>query len=85
MSDPTGTLQVTALGEVPEVQAGDDLLSLLVAAATATIGAVLDNDIVVVSSKVVSKAEGRAVRDRSRFRRLSRAADQDDRAVGRGG
>lgn len=42
---------------VPEVQEGDDLAALLVAA----VGPLETGDVVVVSSKVVSKAEGRQV------------------------
>jgi len=47
---------------VPEVAAGDDLAALLVAALAAEDFALADGDVVVVTSKVVSKAEGRAVR-----------------------
>ena len=42
---------------VPEVAAGDDLAAIVVAA----VGALESGDVVVVSSKVVSKAEGRQV------------------------
>jgi coenzyme F420-0:L-glutamate ligase/coenzyme F420-1:gamma-L-glutamate ligase len=47
---------------VPEVAAGDDLAALLVTAVAAEDFALADGDVVVVTSKVVSKAEGRAVR-----------------------
>jgi coenzyme F420-0:L-glutamate ligase / coenzyme F420-1:gamma-L-glutamate ligase len=47
---------------VPEVAAGDDLAALLVSALAAEDFALADGDVVVVTSKVVSKAEGRAVR-----------------------
>ena len=47
---------------VPEVAAGDDLAALLVTALAAEDFALADGDVVVVTSKVVSKAEGRAVR-----------------------
>jgi coenzyme F420-0:L-glutamate ligase / coenzyme F420-1:gamma-L-glutamate ligase len=50
---------VQSLGPLPEVTAGDDLASLLAAAAPSDLG---DGDIVVVAHKVVSKAEGRTVR-----------------------
>ena len=46
-----------APGGVPEVHAGDDLPAIVVAA----VGALEAGDVVVVSSKVVSKAEGRQV------------------------
>ena len=52
---------------VPEVRPGDDLAALLVDALTAPGGpGVRDGDVLVVTSKVVSKAEGRVVRGRSR-------------------
>ena len=52
---------------VPEVRPGDDLAALLVAAATSEEAPGLeDGDVVVVTSKVVSKAEGRLVRGRAR-------------------
>jgi coenzyme F420-0:L-glutamate ligase / coenzyme F420-1:gamma-L-glutamate ligase len=47
---------------VPEVAAGDDLAALLVDALAAEDFALADGDVVVVTSKVVSKAEGRSVR-----------------------
>jgi coenzyme F420-0:L-glutamate ligase/coenzyme F420-1:gamma-L-glutamate ligase len=43
---------------VPEVRAGDDLALLLTTAATAAAGGLQDGDVLVVSSKVVSKALG---------------------------
>ncbi len=46
-----------ALASLPEIAAGDDLAALLVAAA----GELQAGDVLVVSHKVVSKAEGRAV------------------------
>jgi coenzyme F420-0:L-glutamate ligase/coenzyme F420-1:gamma-L-glutamate ligase len=45
---------------IPEVRPGDDLAALLVTALRAGPG-LLDGDVVVVTSKVVSKAEGRVV------------------------
>ena len=56
------SLHITALDGVPEVRPGDDLAALLMAAAPGLTA----GDIVVISSKVVSKAEGRAVHGRSR-------------------
>ena len=49
-------LTVRAPDGVPEVRAGDDLAALLLAALEAPLA---DGDVVVVTSKVVSKAEGR--------------------------
>jgi coenzyme F420-0:L-glutamate ligase len=54
-----GTLSVLAPDGVPEIGAGDDLADLLVAALAPE--QVLDGDVLVVTSKVVSKAEGRVV------------------------
>jgi coenzyme F420-0:L-glutamate ligase / coenzyme F420-1:gamma-L-glutamate ligase len=53
-------LAVEPVTGVPEVQPGDDLAGLLVDALPP--GALADGDVLVVSSKVVSKAEGRVVR-----------------------
>ncbi|MET0800246.1 MAG: coenzyme F420-0:L-glutamate ligase [Actinomycetota bacterium] len=52
-------LEVVGVEGLPEVRAGDDLASLLVAALR-DLG-VRDGDVVVVTSKIVSKAEGRLV------------------------
>lgn len=68
--------QVWALPGIPEVRPGDDLVKLIVDATTAADGeadgsadgsaegaptALLDGDVLVVTSKIVSKAEGRVV------------------------
>ena len=58
----SGSMLVWAPDGVAEVAAGDDLAALLVAALAAEDFALADGDVVVVTSKVVSKAEGRAVR-----------------------
>ncbi|WP_028653324.1 coenzyme F420-0:L-glutamate ligase [Nocardioides halotolerans] len=55
------TLEVIAPDGVPEVRAGDDLAELVLAALSPT-----DGDVVLVTSKVVSKAEGRALRGADR-------------------
>jgi coenzyme F420-0:L-glutamate ligase / coenzyme F420-1:gamma-L-glutamate ligase len=56
----TGPVQVFGLGGIPEIGPGDDLAVLIAAAAGAPGGpGLLDGDILVVTSKVVSKAEGR--------------------------
>ena len=51
-------LQIWALDGIPEITAGTDLVSVI---ADAAAGALADGDILVVTSKVVSKAEGRFV------------------------
>ena len=52
-------VEVVGVEGLPEVRTGDDLASLLVAALR-DLG-VRDGDVVVVTSKIVSKAEGRLV------------------------
>ncbi|MFI8593010.1 coenzyme F420-0:L-glutamate ligase [Microbacterium sp. NPDC078428] len=52
-------LQVWGIDGLPEIAAGDDLVGLIADAAAATLR---DGDILVVTSKIVSKAEGRFVR-----------------------
>ena len=51
-------LTLTPLGGMPEVQPGADLASLVVAAVGAAGERLADGDVLVVSSKVVSKALG---------------------------
>jgi coenzyme F420-0:L-glutamate ligase/coenzyme F420-1:gamma-L-glutamate ligase len=51
-----------ALPGLPEVRPGDDLGMLLAASATRIEGGLADTDVLVISHKVVSKAEGRVVR-----------------------
>ena len=60
--------QVWALPGIPEVRPGDDLVKLIVNAAGTAGGAgagsgtgLVDGDVVIVTSKIVSKAEGRVV------------------------
>ena len=53
-------VQILGVAGMPEIAAGADLASLIAAAAAADGGpGLLDGDILVVTSKVVSKAEGR--------------------------
>ena len=53
-------LEVIALEGIPEVRTGDDLAQIIVDALEATPGALpaLDDDVLVVTQKIVSKAEG---------------------------
>jgi coenzyme F420-0:L-glutamate ligase / coenzyme F420-1:gamma-L-glutamate ligase len=55
----SGRLRVVAPDGVGEVRAGDDLVALLLDALAGDGEAPVDGDVVVVTSKVVSKAEGR--------------------------
>ncbi|GAA1923762.1 coenzyme F420-0:L-glutamate ligase [Streptomyces sodiiphilus] len=59
---PSG-YQVHALPGIPEIRPGDDLVKIIIDAATALPGPGLrDGDVLVVTSKIVSKAEGRILR-----------------------
>lgn len=55
-------MSVWALPGIPEVQPGDDLAALIREAVPADGDLLVDGDILVVTSKIVSKAEGRVVR-----------------------
>jgi coenzyme F420-0:L-glutamate ligase len=56
------SLEVVGLGGVGEVSAGDDLVALVLDAVQADpAGPLRDGDVLVVTSKVVSKSEGRTV------------------------
>lgn len=71
-------LLVVAPDGIPEVEAGDDLAALVLAA----LPDLTDGDIVVIASKVVSKAEGRVVPGHDR---LAAIADETVREVARRG
>jgi coenzyme F420-0:L-glutamate ligase/coenzyme F420-1:gamma-L-glutamate ligase len=55
------SLSVTALAGVPEIGAGADLAGLLLAATTVAATPIVNDDVIVVAQKIVSKAEGRRV------------------------
>jgi coenzyme F420-0:L-glutamate ligase / coenzyme F420-1:gamma-L-glutamate ligase len=62
-AEPAAGVSITAVAGLPEIQAGADLAGLIAGAAPG----LTDGDIVVITSKIVSKAEGRVVRsDRER-------------------
>jgi coenzyme F420-0:L-glutamate ligase/coenzyme F420-1:gamma-L-glutamate ligase len=54
--DPAPRLEVLPVVGLPEVEVGADLAALIAGA-----GALVDGDVVVVTSKIVSKAEGRSL------------------------
>ena len=56
-----GSLELIALPGIPEVAAGDDLADLIATAAEAADIGLDEDDVLVVTQKVVSKAEGRLV------------------------
>lgn len=57
----TARLELVALDGIPEVAAGDDLAALIAASAEASALGLTDDDVLVVTQKIVSKAEGRLV------------------------
>ena len=59
----TARLEVWAVKGIPEIAAGDDLAAIIADAVGATLE---DGDIVAITSKIVSKAEGRQVAAASR-------------------
>ncbi|MCI0385495.1 coenzyme F420-0:L-glutamate ligase [Streptomyces sp. CNQ085] len=61
-ADALPAYRVWALPGMPEVRPGDDLVKLIADAATAPgLPGLADGDVLVVTSKIVSKAEGRVV------------------------
>ena len=72
-----GQISVVAPDGVDEVRPGDDLLGLLL-----SVAALVDGDVVVVTSKVVSKAEGRLVSGVSREQAIT---EESTRVVARRG
>jgi coenzyme F420-0:L-glutamate ligase / coenzyme F420-1:gamma-L-glutamate ligase len=87
-ADPPAAVSVLALVGLPEVRPGDDLPALLVDALMATPGAlpVASDDVLVVTQKVVSKAEGalvdlRTIEPRVEAVAFAEAFDRDPRQV----
>ena len=79
-------LHLIGLVGLPEIRPGDDLSSLIIEAARRQGTGVQDGDVLVVTQKVVSKAEGRLVdlkevRPSARARRLAKATGRDPRLV----
>ncbi|HSI99574.1 MAG TPA: coenzyme F420-0:L-glutamate ligase [Patescibacteria group bacterium] len=56
-----GRLELIALDGIGEIRPGDDLAALILEAAAATAVGLTADDVVVVTQKIVSKAEGRLV------------------------
>ncbi len=84
MADPRVALY--ALPGIPDVQAGDALVPLILAALHRAALALQDGDVIVVTQKIVSKAEGRAIPLRDvtpspRARELAATTGKDPRLV----
>jgi coenzyme F420-0:L-glutamate ligase/coenzyme F420-1:gamma-L-glutamate ligase len=56
-----GELRITAIAGIPEIRPGDDLAGIIAGAAEADAHPMADGDVVVVTQKIVSKAENRLV------------------------
>jgi coenzyme F420-0:L-glutamate ligase/coenzyme F420-1:gamma-L-glutamate ligase len=79
-------LQVIGLVGLPEIRPGDDLPSLIIEAAKAQGTALQGGDVLVITQKVVSKAEGRLVNLREvepsqRAREMAKVTGRDARLV----
>ncbi len=61
MSDRAGTLELIGLDGIPEVRSGDDVVDLIVTALGTSGQALRDGDVLVVTHKIISKAEGRLI------------------------
>jgi coenzyme F420-0:L-glutamate ligase/coenzyme F420-1:gamma-L-glutamate ligase len=82
----TGTVSVIGLGKIVLVKVGDDVGQVIFDAAEKGNVEFAEGDVVVVSQKIVSKAEGREVdistiRPSSRARAISRRTGKDARLV----
>ena len=73
------TLTVRGVAGIPEVRPGDDIATLVLGASTEPLA---DRDVLVVTQKVVSKAEGRIVDESQRDEALSRESARTLRRLG---
>jgi coenzyme F420-0:L-glutamate ligase/coenzyme F420-1:gamma-L-glutamate ligase len=60
-SSSEGAVQILPIAGIPEIHAGDPIAAIITDAIATSIGSLRANDIVVVTHKVVSKAEGKLV------------------------
>ena len=80
------SVTITGVGGLPEIDAGDDLGAMIARACETQGTPIADGDVVVVTQKVVSKAEGRVldlsgVEPSAEAREFADAWDKDARAV----
>lgn len=83
---PVSQLTLIALSGIPHIQPGDDLAALIVASLRAQELTLIPGDVLVVTSKLVSKAEGRYVQLRTvtpsvRAQRVAALTHKDPRLV----
>lgn len=57
-----GGIVLTAVPNIPDIQPGDDVAGLILAALAAAETALQDGDVLAIAQKIISKAEGRRVR-----------------------
>ena len=86
LTTPSHDLRIIGLTTLPEVQPGDDLAALILAAAAREAVGLMADDVVAVTQKVVSKAEGRlvdlsTVTPSALARSFADQADKDPRLV----
>ena len=86
MDQPFNSIEIFGVTGIPEIQPGDRLGQTIVEAASAQGTVLTSGDIVVVTQKIVSKAEGRLVKlstvEPSDFAvSFARAADRDPRLI----
>jgi coenzyme F420-0:L-glutamate ligase/coenzyme F420-1:gamma-L-glutamate ligase len=79
-------LSITGLTGIPEIQAGDDLLSLIAQSINHANFAIQSGDVFIIAQKIISKAEGRivnleAVTPSEQARRWADEFDKDARMV----
>ena len=68
LSSQSATARLIALTGVPLVRQDDDLAGIILSAVAASNEQLHDADIVVIAQKIVSKAEGRLVREEETWR-----------------
>ena len=79
-------LVLTALPDIPLIRAGDDLIRMILRGLSEAAIELQDDDVLVLASKIVSKAEGRVVSLQSvepstRAQELARGVGKDAREV----
>ncbi|MBZ0274824.1 MAG: coenzyme F420-0:L-glutamate ligase [Anaerolineae bacterium] len=86
MSGQTEALTLTALADIPLIQAGDDLVGIILESLRRAGLSLQDGDALVITSKIVSKAEGRlvdltTVEPEPEAQQLARETNKDPRIV----